>query len=164
MLEQKRLSVLRREPREGAIYRVVPPQPVYQIGIGRRVRSALCVANEESAPSRCSSAHRPTAVYEDAVQPRPEPAGVVAPRERSVCPYECVLQCFFRVLPVANHVHGVAAEAVAIARDQSTVRSDVAAANPAHQLCVAHLHLANTHPRIRHVTFLLGGRCDAAYE
>src|SRR5881394_2996852 len=96
-------------------------------------------------------ADRPAAIDENAVEPCPE-AGRVAARQRAVCADERVLQRFFRVFMIPDHVYGVAPQAIAIARNQHAVSADVAGPDPAHQLGVAWFHCFNTHAPSTYVT------------
>src|SRR5947209_3425498 len=72
---------------------------------------------------------------------------------------ERLLQRFLRVLPVSEHVHGVAAEAITVPCDERAVRAGVARQDAAHQLSVARPHVLYTHRGSHNVT--LPGGCDA---
>src|SRR6266516_3677804 len=123
VLEEKRLPVFGREPRER------PPDGVVPFSTLGRTR-------ERNTAERRVVAHE---------QPRTKPLRIVTARERAVCPDEGVLQRLLRVLPVPEHVHGVSAQAVAVPRDQRGVGADVAGADSAHQLSVARPHVVYTH-------------------
>src|SRR3989442_503553 len=128
VLEEERLSVFRPEPRER------PPDGVVPLGALRRTRERhtaerRVVAHEQPRAPRRAPAGRAAPVDQDAVEPRTEPLRIVAARERAVCPDEGVLQRLLRVLPVPEHVHGVAPQAVAVPRDQRRVRPGVASHN-----------------------------------
>src|SRR5262249_53257538 len=137
VLEQERLAVLRVEPRQRAIDGIAPLQAIGVItaGVGRAIQRIHIMHEHPAAPGR-ARAGRATTVDEDAVQPGAE-ARRIAARQRAVGAYERVLQRFFRVFTVPDHMHGVAPQAIAIASNQHAVGADVAGPDPAHQLCVA---------------------------
>src|SRR5260370_17993973 len=49
VLEQKRLSVFRRQSRHRPVHNIVPFQPIDEIGTGRLVQSAFDLPNEQPA-------------------------------------------------------------------------------------------------------------------
>src|SRR6266516_429129 len=151
VLEEKRLPVFGREPRERPPDGVVPFSTLGRTR-ERNTAERRVVAHEQPRTPRRPPAGRAAPVDQDAVEPRTKPLRIVTARERAVCPDEGVLQRLLRVLPVPEHVHGVSAQAVAVPRDQRGVGADVAGADSAHQLSVARPHVVYTHGRWSSVT------------
>src|SRR2546426_176870 len=88
---------------------------------------------------------------------------LLAACERAVGTDEGVLQHLFRVFPISEHVQRVAAQAIAIPRDEIGVSTGVAGLHTAHQTGVARPHVTYTHARPPGVTSLSrSGSCDAA--
>src|SRR3982751_1981292 len=96
------------------------------------------------AAPRCAGADRATAVHEDAIEPGAKALGIAA-LERAVCAHERILQRFFSVLMIADHVNSIAPQAIAVAGSQHAVGADIAGPDSAHQLSVAWFHCMYTH-------------------
>src|SRR5256886_6591216 len=158
VLEEERFPVFRGEPAERPADGIVPLGAVGRTR-ERRTAERRVVAHEQPRAARCRSARCAAPVHEDAVQPGAESLWIVAARERAMRPDERVLQRFLRVLPVPEHVYGVAAEAVTVPCDEHGVRTGVAGQDAAHHLSVARPHLGYTHRGSRAVTSArVGGR------
>src|SRR2546430_14625478 len=112
---------------------------------------------------RRPGARRTAPIHQNAIQPGPESRRVVTPLERAIRPDEGVLQRLLGVFAIAEHVHGVAGQAVTVPRDECGVGPGVAAQYTAHHLRVARPHAVYTHARPPDVTSPSDhGACDAA--
>src|SRR6266702_3595112 len=144
---------------------------------GRRANAQRTVSSHSACPSGPASgavssaagsctnrrARRAAPVHQNAIQPRTEALGIVAASERAIGTDEGVLQHLFRVFPISEHVQRVAAQAIAIPRDEISVGAGVAGLHTAHQSGVARPHVTYTHARPPGVTSLSrSGSCDAA--
>src|SRR6266581_4291908 len=162
MLEEKRLTRFRRETRQRPADRVVP----LGLPVGSRQRRGLergGIVHEPASPPSGARASRAAPVHQNAIQPRTEALGIVAACERAIGTDEGVLQHLFRVFPISEHVQRVAAQAIAIPRDEIGVSTGVAGLHTAHQTGVARPHVTYTHARPPGVTSLSrSGSCDAA--
>src|SRR5947199_3474886 len=132
VLEEKRLPVFGRDPREP------PPDGIVPFGALGRTREGntaerRVVAHEQPRAPRRAPAGRSIPIHQDAVKPRTEPLWIVAALQRAVCPDERVLQRFLRILPVPEHVHGVPTQAVAVPRDHRGVGTGVASQDSPNQ-------------------------------
>src|SRR5205823_479982 len=145
-----------------------PAHYVFPLGLlgGARVGDAVergFVAHEDAPALRRPGARRAAPIHQNAVQPRPESRRVVTPLERAIRPDERVLQRLLGVFAIAEHVHGVAGQAVAVPCDERRICLGVAAEHSAHRFHVARPHAVYTHPRPRCVTSSFDhGACDAA--
>src|SRR5262245_20407716 len=158
MLQEKRFAEDRCQAAERPAHRLVPVGPVG--GVARRCSSERdVVANEDPVPASGATSRRPAPVYQDPEHPATESVFIAA-REGAIRPNERVLEGLFGVFPIAQHMHGVAPEPIAVARDQHGKRGGVARAHPAHDVRVGHCHLL-VYPRDQRTSHLLG-RCDAA--
>src|SRR5437588_11907192 len=162
MLEEKRLTRFRREARQRPADRVVP----LGLPVRSRQRRGLergGIVHEPASPPSGARASRAAPVHQNAIQPRTEALGIVAARQRAIGTDEGVLQHLFRVFPISEHVQRVAAQAIAIPRDEVGVSTGVAGLHTAHQSGVARPHVTYTHARPPGVTSLSrSGSCDAA--
>src|SRR5437879_539559 len=162
MLEEKRLTRFRREARQRPADRVVP----LGLPVRSRQRRGLergGIVHEPASPPSGARASRAAPVHQNAIQPRTEALGIVAARQRAIGTDEGVLQPLFRVFPSSEHVQRVAAQAIAIPRDEIGVSTGVAGLHTAHQSGVARPHVTYTHARPPGVTSLSrSGSCDAA--
>src|SRR5947207_11387659 len=162
VLEEKRFPIFRGQPRQR------PAHYVFPLGLlgGARVGDAVergFVAHEDAPALRRPGARRAAPIHQNAVQPRPESRRVVTPLERAIRPDERVLERLLGVFAIAEHVHGVAGQAVTVPRDEHRICVGVAAEHPAHRFHVARPHAMYTHARSPNVTSLPGSRsCDAA--
>src|SRR3989449_157824 len=162
MLEEKRLTRFRRETRQRPADRVVPLGLPVRSRQRRGLERGVIVHEPASLPSG-ARASRAAPVHQNAIQPRTEALGIVAACERAIGTDEGVLQHLFRVFPISEHVQRVAAQAIAIPRDEIGVRTGVAGLHTAHQTGVARPHVTYTHARSPGVTSLSrSGSCDAA--
>src|SRR2546422_379746 len=86
------------------------------------------------------------------------------PPRSTLFPYTTLFRShLFRVFPISEHVQRVAAQAIAIPRDEIGVGTGVAGLHTAHQTGVARPHVTYTHARPPGVTSLSrSGSCDAA--
>src|SRR3989449_5665993 len=86
------------------------------------------------------------------------------PPRSTLFPYTTLFRShLFRVFPISEHVQRVAAQAIAIPRDEIGVGTGVAGLHTAHQTGVARPHVTYTHARSPGVTSLSrSGSCDAA--
>src|SRR6266550_7366123 len=150
VLEEKRLAVIGRETCDRPIDCVGPIQAIGLLGM--RFVQGLRVAHERPAAARGARSRRAAAIHQDSVQPGAEACRIVATRQGTVGTHEAVLQRFLRVFTIADHVDGVASQAIAITGNQRAVGRGVAGPDPAHQLCVAWFHFVYTHRVSRHVT------------
>src|SRR5205823_8265585 len=110
------------------------------------------VAHEDTPALRRPGARRAAPIHQNAVQPRPEPRPVVTALERAIRPDERVLERLLGVFAIAEHVHGVAGQAVTVPRDEGSIGVGVAAEHPAHRFHVARPHAVYTHARPQDVT------------
>src|SRR6059058_3798977 len=162
VLEEKRFPIFRGQPPQR------PAHYVFPLGLlgGARVGDAVergFVAHEDAPALRRPGARRAAPIHQNAVQPRPESRRVVTPLERAIRPDERVLERLLGVFAIAEHVHGVAGQAVTVPRDERSICVGVAAEHPAHRFHVARPHAMYTHARSPNVTSLPGSRsCDAA--
>src|SRR5438128_974136 len=162
MLEEKRLTRFRREARQRPADRVVP----LGLPVRSRQRRGLerrGIVHEPASPPSGARASRAAPVHQNAIQPRTEALGIVAASERAIGTDEGILQHLLRVFSISEHVQRVAAQAIAIPRDEIGVRTGVAGLHTAHQTGVARPHVTYTHARPPGVTSLSrSGSCDAA--
>src|SRR5256884_197895 len=158
VLEEERLAVFRRESGERPADGVVPLRALGRAG-ERSAGEGRVVPHEQPPAPRRTRAGGPAPVDQDTVQPRAEPLRNVAAGERAIPANEGVLQCLLRVFAISEHVHGVAAQTVAVACDERSVRTGVAGADPAHQLSVARPHVVYTQRLSHDVT--VPRSCDA---
>src|SRR5213596_2255820 len=122
VLEEERFAVFRGEPAKRPADGIVPLGAVGRTG-ERHTAERGVVAHEQPRAARRPSARRAAPVHEDPVQPGAESLWIIAARERAMRADERVLQRFLRVLPVSEHVYGVAAEAVTVPCDEHGVRA-----------------------------------------
>src|SRR2546423_3317731 len=162
VLEEKGFPVFRGQPRQRPAHHVLPLGLLGGTGVSDAVERGF-VAHED-APALCRpGARRAAPIHQNAVQPRPEPRPVVTALERAIRPDERVLERLLGVFAIAEHVHGVAGQAVTVPRDERSICVGVAAEHPAHRFPVARPHAMYTHARPPNVTSLPGSRsCDAA--
>src|SRR5256884_8203715 len=163
VLEEERFPVFRGEPAERPADGIVPLGALGRTGEWRTAERRV-VAHEQPRATRCPSARRAAPVHKDAVQPGAESLWIVAARERAMRPDERVLQRFLRVLPVPEHVYGVAAEAVPGPCDEHGGRTGVAGQDAAHQLSVTRPHLGDTHRGRPAVTSARPGGTGDAFD
>src|SRR5438046_2228041 len=162
MLEEKRLTRFRREARQRPADCVVPLGLPVRSRQRRGLERGGIVHDPPSQPSAAGASRAPP-VDQNAKRPRTEPLGIVAARQRAIGTDEGVLQHLFRVFPISEHVQRVAAQAIAIPRDEVGVSTGVAGLHTAHQTGVARPHVTYTHARSPGVTSLSrSGSCDAA--
>src|SRR5256714_109362 len=162
VLEEKGFPVFRGQPRQRPAHHVLPLGLLGGTGVSDAVERGF-VAHED-APALCRpGARRAAPIHQNAVQPCAEPRPVVTALERAIRPDERVLQRLLGVFAIAEHVHGVAGQAVTVPRDERRICVGVAAEHPAHRFHVARPHAMYTHARPPNVTSLPGSRsCDAA--
>src|SRR2546430_4328724 len=162
VLEKKGFPVFRGQPRQRPAHHVLPLGLLGGTGVSDAVERRF-VAHENPPALRRPGARRAAPIHQNAVQPRPEPCPVVTALERAIRPHERVLERFLGVFAIAEHVQGVAGQAVTVPRDERSVCVGVTAEHPAHRFHVARPHAMYTHARPPNVTSLPGSRpCDAA--
>src|SRR5256885_1813805 len=162
VLEKKRFPVFRGQPRQRSAHDILPLGLHGGTGVSYAVQRGF-VAHEDAPALRRPGARRAAPIHQNAVQPCPEPRPVVTPLERAIRPDERVLERLLGVFAIAEHVHGVAGQAVTVPRDEHRICVGVAAEHPAHRFHVARPHAMYTHARSPNVTSLPGSRsCDAA--
>src|SRR5881398_69233 len=157
VLQEKGFPVFRGQPRQRPAHHVLPLGLLGGTGVSDAVERGF-VAHED-APALCRpGARRAAPIHQNAVQPCAEPRPVVTALERAIRPDERVLQRLLGVFAIAEHVHGVAGQAVTVPRDERRICVGVAAEHPAHRFNVARPHSLYTHARPRAVTFWQGRR------
>src|SRR3989449_2523795 len=158
MLEEKRLTRVGRETCQRPADRVVPLGPPVR-SRQRRGLERGGIVDEPASPPSGARASRAASVHQNAIQPRTEALGIVAARERAIGTDEGVLQHLFRVFPISEHVQRVAAQAIAIPRDEIGVSRGVAGLHTAHQGGVARdrksTRLNSSHGYISYAVFCL---------
>jgi len=93
----------------------------------RRTQERRFIKDERLRPPTAACADRPTPVDENAKQPGAEALRVVAPRKRAIGAGKRVLQRFFGVLTVAEHVQRIPGVPIAVALHESAESLDVPA-------------------------------------
>src|SRR5256714_248678 len=151
VLEEERFPVFRGQPRQCPAHRVLPLGLLGRAGMGDAVERGF-VAHEDAPALRRPGARRAAPIHENAVQPRPESRRVVAALERAIRPDEGVLQGLLGVFTIAEHVHGVAGQAVTVPGDECAIGAGVAGPYTTHHLGVARPHALDTHRRSPPVT------------
>ena len=155
VFEQKRFTLIQREPRKGAADLLIP----FDIRIARR-RCPIVGDGGLAVALEWIPAHQPTAapIHQNPQDPRAEAVGV-AGSDGTPGAQQCVLQGLLRLLTIAEEVEGIATEARAVPDDQVAEGCDVSGTDPKHQLGIRHAHWRMTR-RDRHASHP-GGRCDA---
>src|SRR2546428_4033834 len=151
VLEEERFPVFRGEPRQRPAHHVLALGLLGGARVGHAVERGF-VAHEDTPALRRPGARRAAPIHQNAVQPRPESRRVVTTLERAIRPDERVLERLLGVFAIAEHVHGVAGQAVTVARDERSICLGGAAEHPAHRFHVARPHAMYTHARSPRVT------------
>src|SRR5881398_4073342 len=125
------------------------PTPISSRGIAIAWAATRCTCSEIGRTrKRCCRTPSSVPIARSRAATTPSALGVVAARERAIGTDEGVLQHLFRVLPISEHVQRVAAQAIAIPRDEIGVGTGVAGLHTAHQSGVARPHVSYTHARL----------------
>src|SRR5689334_7491897 len=114
ILQQKRFALLRAKPLQGAIDLLTPGTLLGRMVL-RRTQESRFVEDERFRPPTTACAQSPTPVDENAEQPGAEALRVVAPCKRAIRAGKRVLQRFFGILTVAEHVQRVPGVPIAVA-------------------------------------------------
>src|SRR5512143_2245625 len=116
--------------------RILPLGVVRHLGCARLLEGHL-VAHEHAVAPGATPAGRAASVHQNPEQPTTELVVFPAAVQGAVRPHECILERLFGIVAVAEHVHGIAAEPVAVARDQHGEGVRITLSNPCYQVGVA---------------------------
>src|SRR5512144_1372692 len=118
------------------------PNRIFPLGRVRRCGRARLferdvIAHEHAVAPGAAPAGGAASVYEDPEQPATELPVFPAAVQGAVRPHESILQRLLGIVPIAEHVHGIAAKPVAVTRDQHGEGGRVTFSNPGYQVGVA---------------------------